>query len=126
MFHPDAPARRESPFFVLIADDSSEDRFFPNHAIGQHAPHFHVVGEVETGRQLIEYLSGKDQYADRGIYPLPDLLLMDWQARIHKGRRGERGLSPQPDISPQNRRTTWTAYVQPRVAGLGHDSYKNW
>ena len=55
------------PIFVLIAGDSSEDRFFPNHAIGQ---------------QLIEYLSGKDEYADRGRYPLPDLLLMDWQARF--------------------------------------------
>jgi len=67
------------PVFVLIADDSSEDRFFLNRAIGQHAPHFHVIAEVETGQQLIDYLSGKDEYADRGRYPLPDLLLMDFR-----------------------------------------------
>jgi len=62
---------------VLIADDTKEDRFFLKRAIGQHAAQFLVIGEVETGQQLIDYLSGKNEFADRGRYPLPDPLLMD-------------------------------------------------
>jgi CheY-like chemotaxis protein len=62
---------------VLIADDKREDRFLLNQAIERHAAQLHVVGEVEDGLQLIDYLSGKNVYADRDLYPFPDLLIMD-------------------------------------------------
>ena len=62
---------------VLIADDKKEDRFLVGQAIERHAAHLHVVGEVEDGLQLIDYLSGKNAYADREQHPFPDLLIMD-------------------------------------------------
>jgi CheY-like chemotaxis protein len=62
---------------VVIADDKKEDRILLKQAIERHAAHLHVAGEVEDGLQLIDYLSGKNEYADRGEYPFPDLLVMD-------------------------------------------------
>jgi len=62
---------------VLIADDSNEDRLFLNHAIEHFAAGLRVVGEVVNGLELVDYLSGKNEYADRSNYPFPDLLLMD-------------------------------------------------
>jgi DNA-binding NarL/FixJ family response regulator len=62
---------------VLIADDEQADRDLLKWAVSNHAPHFDLVGEVVDGGQLIEYLSGKGQYADRDKHPLPDLLFLD-------------------------------------------------
>jgi CheY-like chemotaxis protein len=64
-------------FSVLIADDSEEDRFLLRSAIANHAPHFEVVGEVDSGDHLIQYLTGKGDYANREGHPFPDLLFLD-------------------------------------------------
>jgi CheY-like chemotaxis protein len=62
---------------VLIADDAEADRCLLRAAIAGHAPRFHIVGEVLDGKQLIEYLTGKGEYADRDRHPFPDLLFLD-------------------------------------------------
>lgn len=67
----------EARHSILIADDCEADRFFLKEAIRQHAPKLHVVGEVSDGQQVVEYLSGKGAYADRTIYPLPEVLILD-------------------------------------------------
>src|ERR1700733_3259652 len=64
-------------YSVLIADDYDADRFFLKQAINQHAPNLQVVAEVLDGTQVVAYLSGEDQYADRQLHPVPDLLLLD-------------------------------------------------
>lgn len=62
---------------VLIADDYEADRFFLKEVIRRHAPKLHVVAEVGDGAQVIAYLSGEGQYADRETYPLPEVLILD-------------------------------------------------
>lgn len=62
---------------VLIADDYEADRFFLKETIRRHAPLLEVVGEVEDGEEVIAYLWGYGRYADRELYPLPELLIMD-------------------------------------------------
>lgn len=62
---------------VLIADDYEADRFFLKEVIRRHAPLLEVVGEVRDGDEVIAYLWGDGQYADREKYPLPELLIMD-------------------------------------------------
>jgi DNA-binding NarL/FixJ family response regulator len=62
---------------VLIADDYDADRFFLKEVVRRHAPSLEVVGEVEDGDEVIAYLVGYGQYADRTRFPLPDLLIMD-------------------------------------------------
>lgn len=69
--------RLHRKFQVLIADDTEEDRFLLRCAIGNHAPHFEVAGEVDSGDRLVHYLSGKGEYADRDEHPFPDLLFLD-------------------------------------------------
>src|SRR5260370_24271909 len=32
---------------------------------------------VRDGQEAIDYLSGANRYADRNVYPLPDLMLLD-------------------------------------------------
>jgi CheY-like chemotaxis protein len=63
-------------FRVLLADDSEDDRFLIGRAF-RRSPDFDLVHEVDTGDQVIDYLSGAGEYADRAMYPLPDLLLLD-------------------------------------------------
>src|SRR3974377_1110406 len=62
---------------VLIADDYEADRFFLKEVIRRHAPLLEVVGEVGDGDEVIAYLWGYGQYADREKYPLPELLILD-------------------------------------------------
>jgi DNA-binding NarL/FixJ family response regulator len=62
---------------VLIADDYEADRFFLKEIIRRYAPLLEVVGEVQDGDEVIAYLWGYGQYADREKYPLPELLIMD-------------------------------------------------
>ena len=45
--------RLHRKFQVLIADDTEEDRFLLRCAIGNHAPHFEVAGEVDSGDRLV-------------------------------------------------------------------------
>ena len=65
-------------YYVLIADDSAEDRFFLKRCIQRDVPRLEVVGEVGDGEQVIAYLSGQGAYSDRKRFPYPDLLLLDW------------------------------------------------
>src|SRR5438045_2595978 len=61
---------------VLVAEDSEDDRWFLRRAF-QQVSILKLIAEVEDGEQAIDYLSGRGPYADRGKYPLPQLLLSD-------------------------------------------------
>jgi CheY-like chemotaxis protein len=61
---------------VLIADDSTENRFFIERALC-HSSRLQVVGSVRNGTEVVQYLTGQDRFSDRKLWPLPDLLLLD-------------------------------------------------
>jgi CheY-like chemotaxis protein len=63
-------------YSVLIADDSEEDSFFMERALRQ-STRFHVISSVRNGEEAVAYLSGQGAYADRQLWPFPDVLLMD-------------------------------------------------
>jgi CheY-like chemotaxis protein len=63
-------------YYVLVADDSADDRFLLQSAM-RRATRLRIVAEVADGAEVIAYLKGRDAYADRERYPLPDLLLLD-------------------------------------------------
>jgi CheY-like chemotaxis protein len=61
---------------VLAADDEESDALLLQLAFGKVAsPNKLVV--VRDGQEIIEYLNGYPPYADRDLYPLPSLLLLD-------------------------------------------------
>ncbi len=62
---------------VLIADDYETDRYFLKEMIRRHATRLHVIAEVEDGAEVVNYLSGKGKFADREIYPFPEVLILD-------------------------------------------------
>jgi CheY-like chemotaxis protein len=61
---------------LLIAEDSQDDAFFLHRAIEKTdapiTPRF-----VSDGEEVIEYLSGKNHFADREKYPMPALIILD-------------------------------------------------
>ena len=61
---------------ILYVEDEETDSFFVQRAFKQaEVPQRLIV--VRNGREAIDYLSGKDEYADRAQYPLPGLILLD-------------------------------------------------
>src|SRR5437868_5650076 len=61
---------------ILVADDSADDQFLITRAMKK-AGAACVMYTVDDGAEAISYLSGMGQYADRGRFPFPDLLLLD-------------------------------------------------
>ncbi len=66
---------RENQFILLVDDDPNDvlliQRAFQKAGLGE------ALKTVRDGGQAIEYLSGRNGYADRERYPLPFLLLLD-------------------------------------------------
>lgn len=61
---------------VLVADDSMDDRVLLKLAM-RRAPRLQLAGEVADGVEVIEYLTGRGDFADRKLNPVPNLLLLD-------------------------------------------------
>ena len=61
---------------VLVAEDDADDRFMFRRAWRKaHSPHRLI--EVIDGEQVVHYLSAHPPYDDRGLFPLPDLVVLD-------------------------------------------------
>jgi CheY-like chemotaxis protein len=63
-------------YSVLLVDDSEDDRFFLRNAISKSSC-FKLLHELCDGEEAVKYLAGKEHFAKREIYPLPDLLVLD-------------------------------------------------
>ena len=70
---------------VLVADDSEDDKYFLRRALKDAAVPLRVTAELEHGGQIIDYLSGLGQYADRARFPIPDVLITDLKMPIMSG-----------------------------------------
>lgn len=61
---------------MLLAEDEDNDVFMMRRALRKlNDPVFLQV--VKDGEDAIQYLAGQNQYADRTLYPLPVLILLD-------------------------------------------------
>ena len=69
-------ARAASPMTVLHIDDDANDTTLLQAAARAANLEFQLYN-VEDGDQAIAYLSGSAPYADRAMYPLPSLILLD-------------------------------------------------
>jgi CheY-like chemotaxis protein len=61
---------------VLIAEDDPQDLFFTKRAFRKAGLENHLAC-VCDGSEAIAYLAGQGRFADRSIYPLPIVLLLD-------------------------------------------------
>jgi CheY-like chemotaxis protein len=61
---------------ILVAEDNSDDLFLLRQAFKK-AGVAHSLHEVPDGLEALAYLKGEAAFADRGLYPIPDVLLLD-------------------------------------------------
>jgi len=61
---------------ILVVEDTEDDVFFLKRAL-KSASIPNPVQVVEDGQKALDYLSGTGVYADRNLYPIPFLVLLD-------------------------------------------------
>ena len=59
----------------LLVEDSADDSFFIDRAM-KNVPDVQLC-IVKDGQEAIDYLEGRQSYADRKKFPLPDIILLD-------------------------------------------------
>jgi CheY-like chemotaxis protein len=65
-----------APPLVLYAEDDENDAFFMQRAFAKlRLPD--ALQILPTGKQVVEYLSGTGDFADRARHPMPTLLILD-------------------------------------------------
>lgn len=69
---------------ILLAEDDSNDVLLIQRAFKKSGLTY-PLKTVSDGSECIDYLSGKDQYADRALYPEPYLLILDLKMPIIDG-----------------------------------------
>ena len=69
---------------ILIVDDDENDIFFVQRAFTEINVHC-VFQILKNGQEVVDYLSGNGEYADREKYPLPMMILMDLKMPIMDG-----------------------------------------
>src|SRR5947209_1534265 len=82
-------------YLVLMVDDS-EDACLLIRAAVERMGRLHFIGSISNGEELIAYLKGSGQYADRLRYPVPDLLLLDLKMPRKDGFEVLEWLQTQP------------------------------
>ena len=61
---------------ILLAEDSHDDAFVVRSTL-KRAGVLNPVHVVTDGAKAVAYLQGEGIYADRDLFPLPDVLLLD-------------------------------------------------
>lgn len=82
---------------ILVADDSVEDAFILRRAFERAGMAVPLLF-VKDGQELINYLSGLDQFSDRQNHPMPRLLLLDLKMPKMDGFDVLRWLQQQPEL----------------------------
>ncbi len=67
---------------ILVAEDDTTDAFFLQRAFKRAGIPL-TLHFVRDGQEVLDYLQGKGEFADRSAHPVPQLLLLD----LHMPRR---------------------------------------
>ncbi len=74
--------RAQKTGHILVAEDDTTDAFFLQRAFKRAGVPL-TLHFVQDGLEVIKYLEGEGEYADRRAFPVPQLLLLD----LHMPRR---------------------------------------
>jgi len=82
---------------ILLAEDREDDVILIQRAFKK-AGFVVPLKIVRDGEEAIHYLSGVRQYADRNLYPLPSLFLLDLKLPLKDGFEVLRWMKEQPEL----------------------------
>lgn len=82
---------------ILLVEDSRDDAFFLRRAFLK-ANLSHPIVDVRNGQQAVNYLSGNALFADRSLYPLPKLVLVDLKMPLMDGFEFLAWVRARPDL----------------------------
>lgn len=66
----------EHPAKILLIEDNYMDVILTLDAFKE-AQLSNQINVAKNGQEALDYLFGRNKYADRGLYPVPDLILLD-------------------------------------------------
>lgn len=84
---------------ILHADDDDNDVIFLNYAFKQ-ANITNRLYSLSGGEQVVDYLSGQGEFADRALHPLPGLVLLDLKMPRLNGLETLSWIRAQPALRP--------------------------
>ena len=85
------------PITILMADDDPEDRMLAQEAL-QQARLANDLHFVEDGEELMDYLRGRNSYANGSMAPRPGLILLDLNMPKMDGREALAEIRSDPDL----------------------------
>lgn len=83
------------PVIVLMADDDEDDRLLAKDAFEECGSDIDLRS-VEDGQELMDYLQGRNGFAERADYPLPGLILLDLNMPRKDGREALAEIKADP------------------------------
>ncbi len=82
---------------ILHVENDADDVFLMQRAFKK-AGHLNPIAAVENGEQAVAYLSGDGRFANRDDYPIPAVILLDWNMPLMSGADFLRWLRGQPTL----------------------------
>ena len=82
---------------ILVVEDEPNDAVLVNLALQKIMPGV-LLPMVSDGIQALEYLKGSGPYADRSLYPFPDVVLLDLKLPLMDGFEVLRWIRQQPEF----------------------------
>ena len=82
---------------LLVVEDSEDDIFFIERIFKQIGARCDLQF-VRDGVEAVDYLAGRDKFADRSKYPLPTIILMDLKMPRMNGFEVLEWIQRQPEI----------------------------
>ena len=85
------------PLVILMADDDADDRMLTKDALIESRV-LNDLRFVEDGEELLDYLKGRGEHADREKSPRPGLILLDLNMPKKDGREALKEIKADPDL----------------------------
>src|SRR3954462_8142867 len=81
---------------ILVVEDDEDDFFLTQRVLKKLGAV--TIFHVESGREAVSYLEGREPFADRRRHPLPDLMLLDLKMAEATGHEVLAWLKTQPAL----------------------------
>jgi CheY-like chemotaxis protein len=109
---------------ILVAEDDPTDAYFLERAF-KRAGIPVILRFVRDGQEVIEYLEGKGQFADRARHPMPQLVLLDLKMPRVDGFDVLAWVRKRPDLN-EMLIVIFSASDEPKDMNRAYDLGANW